>query len=363
MLPLLKQFCRIPSVTNDMWHNRIMIDMIKDFFIDCDVTITEKKKRSSINLIIANHHDKRADIVLNGHVDVVPPATDGQFDPFVQWDKLYARWAWDMKGAVVVMMYAFRDLLLSWDNLPKISLIITTDEETGGFDGAQYLTDQWYGWEVVLVPDSGSSQDIVIAEKWWIRIWLSTQAPWCHAARPWLSDNPLDRIYDLYHDLKQTYEHKALYNDDQHRWNSVSLTMVSGGVSWGTIPPEATAMIDMRCIEWYDVHQIYGDVLEKVATYQIDIISQTVVDQLYSDPAHPTIQAYLASAQKIIWPDVRLTREHGASDGRRFARKGCTVILQRPTCAHIHAADERVSLSSMQEIYHIMKDFISQYTL
>jgi len=31
-----------------------------------------------------NFEGKKADIVLNGHVDVVPPSEEGQFDPYIE---------------------------------------------------------------------------------------------------------------------------------------------------------------------------------------------------------------------------------------------------------------------------------------
>lgn len=369
MLTTLTTLCSIPSVTHNMEAIADVMTEIKTFFSETDAIVTEEIHNSSHNLIIANHTDLWSDVVLNWHIDVVPPSTDGQFSPFVQDDKLYARWSGDMKGGVTMMMHVFRDLLLSWKPLPKIALIITSDEEVWGFDGAEYLTDVWYGGDVVLVPDSGSSTDIVITEKWWIRIGIEALAPGCHSARPWLSKNPIDQIYDLYHLLKKKHEHSHIFEknasdeENNHRGNSVSLTMLNAWVSGWSIPPKATGIIDMRFIEWYDIHDIHSETLEIIAQHKLNITSQFVIDLLHSDPDHTAVQAYLASAKKYIWPNVRLTREHGASDGRWFSRKGSVVILQRPTCENIHALWECVSLSSMDEIYHVMTDFLLTYFL
>src|SRR5262249_20197301 len=48
-------------------------------------------------------------LVLHGHMDVVPGG-DGQFEPRVEGDRLIGRGAYDMKGALAVMLLVIDDL-------------------------------------------------------------------------------------------------------------------------------------------------------------------------------------------------------------------------------------------------------------
>src|SRR3954470_22366283 len=48
-------------------------------------------------------------LVLHGHMDVVPGGRD-QFEPRMSGDRLYGRGAFDMKGALAVMLLVMRDL-------------------------------------------------------------------------------------------------------------------------------------------------------------------------------------------------------------------------------------------------------------
>jgi acetylornithine deacetylase/succinyl-diaminopimelate desuccinylase-like protein len=47
---------------------------------------------------VKNFEGKEADIILNGHIDVVPISEDGQFDPKEIDGKIYARGSGDMKA-------------------------------------------------------------------------------------------------------------------------------------------------------------------------------------------------------------------------------------------------------------------------
>jgi acetylornithine deacetylase/succinyl-diaminopimelate desuccinylase family protein len=78
-------------------------------------------------------------LYFHGHYDVVP-ATDAQFRPSVQGDKVFGRGSADMKGGLAVILYAVKAIKecgLALDG--RIGLTIVPDEETGGRRGAQYL--------------------------------------------------------------------------------------------------------------------------------------------------------------------------------------------------------------------------------
>src|SRR5262245_18140137 len=66
-------------------------------------------------------------LVLHGHLDVVP-GHDGQFEPRIEGDKLFGRGAYDMKGALAVMMMVVHEL--RDQQKVRVRLGIVSDEES-----------------------------------------------------------------------------------------------------------------------------------------------------------------------------------------------------------------------------------------
>src|SRR3954451_23159532 len=71
--------------------------------------------------------DDAPTLVLHGHMDVVPGGRD-QFEPQVEGDRLFGRGAYDMKGALAVMLLVMHDLRDQDD--VKLRLGIVSDEES-----------------------------------------------------------------------------------------------------------------------------------------------------------------------------------------------------------------------------------------
>ena len=96
---------------------------IKEIFID-----------NYKNLVISNTEDNNFDIIFCGHIDVVPC---DKYEGKVIDNKLYGRGAFDMKSGLSVMM----SILKNNKSNKKIALIITSDEEIGGYCCKQILKD------------------------------------------------------------------------------------------------------------------------------------------------------------------------------------------------------------------------------
>ena len=81
-------------------------------------------------------------LVLHGHMDVVPGGRD-QFEPTVDGDQLFGRGAYDMKGALAVMLVVLHDLRDQED--VRLRLGIVSDEESEEEDnrGSDALVAGW----------------------------------------------------------------------------------------------------------------------------------------------------------------------------------------------------------------------------
>ncbi len=79
-------------------------------------------------------------LYFHGHYDVVPAASESQFEPRLQNGNLFGRGSADMKSGLAAMLYAVKALKDLGVNLNgRIGLVFVPDEETGGARGSQAL--------------------------------------------------------------------------------------------------------------------------------------------------------------------------------------------------------------------------------
>ena len=358
ILNLTQDLIKIPSISNDIPKLHEIVNFVKSYF-EGIWYIKEYIFNNKPSIIISNFEWKQADVVLNWHLDVVPPSEENQFNPTIKDGKLYGRGAWDMKSWVAIMMVLMRSLLKKWFSKKKVSLILTTDEEVGGFDWVWKLVELWYGWEIVLIPDGWSLKEIVHAEKGIIHLTVRFKGRSCHSSRPWLWENAIDKAIKFYQALRlYLQDDRKLYFTETHRWTSVNLNIINWGIATNVIPDQVEAEFDIRFTEEFNKDEILQFVRRIADRFDWDMENILVWNLLYTDVNDILIQNYYSIAKKIIWEDVIFVKEHGASDWKFFVKKSCKVILHRPTCWNLHWKREWVKIDDFDKIYKCYEEFI-----
>ena len=363
ILKLFKDLLKIPSVSSDIPELEKIIDYVENYFSEnTNAHIQRYTFNSKPSIIIQNFKGLESDIILNGHLDVVPAIEEWQFDIIEDDQKIFARGSGDMKSWVAVMMVIMKEILEKKYTEKKVCLMITTDEELGWWDGVKKIVELWYtANSCVLIPDSGSVSEITIAEKGIINLEVSVTWKPSHSSRPWLGDNAINKTMSLYKKLKEEFEETDKLTPSNDYWGStVELTMISWGIATNTIPDNVYAHFNIRITETYkDTDKFLQDIKDIVTQYDWTVDSVMLWELLYTPEKLDVVQRYLQIAKKYTWNnDIKLIREHGASDGRFFAKKWIPVILQRPDTEFIHMAGEYVVKQAIQDIYHIYRWFI-----
>src|SRR3989344_5693253 len=137
------------------------------------VHFSRYENRDCPYLVVSTADTKHPDIILSGHIDVVPAAAE-QFVPRLKGDRLYGRGALDMKGGVAAILTLFRDLADRRGG-PSLALMLTSAEEQGSA-GAHYLAQE-HGWRTnfLLIPEGGEEMRFVAREKG--SCWIKVTAP------------------------------------------------------------------------------------------------------------------------------------------------------------------------------------------
>lgn len=356
MLSLLRSIISIPSTSDNLAACREVLEIIRDSISSWYIGENNNKPY----LIVRNYdfEGNQADIILNGHIDVVPASEDGQFEPIEQDGKLYARGSGDMKWWIVVITEVMKQLIQANYRDKKVILMLTSDEEIGGFDGVSYLVKQGYTATLVLIPDGWALTEVVTGEKWILTIKTTTLGKEWHSSRPWLCDNALERMYSFYQQLKTVIEEDKKMIAPDYRSGTVQLTKVSAGKADNMIPGEAHATINIRHTEKFSYAELMNLITTTAQDYDTSVEVGMYWALLHSDQNNPITKSYLDHASSLLWETVSAQVEHGASDGRFFAEVWSLVLLHRPTCQNIHAKNERVSLSDLEKLKDIYYGFI-----
>lgn len=358
---VLDDILKIPSVSSDISSLHRIVDYVEKYFLWMkNIYITKYQWNDIPSILIQNFEWKDADIMFNGHLDVVPPSETNQFFPFSDNGKTFARWAGDMKSGIALMMCLWKTIFHQENFHKKIAFLFTSDEEVWGENGVKKILEtENLIPKIVIIPDSGSVENIVIAEKWIIKLEIQTQWKSCHASRSWLWKNALEQVYIIYQELRELFEEKQYLHPPTYWWSTVNLTVVTWWEVSNMIPSIAKAVFDIRFTETFqnieDTQKIIQNILDKHQAKMLKIMSG---DLLFTQPENIYVKKYIKSVKKVLWYTPNLVKEHGASDGRFFAAENIPVLLHRPTCAWLHAKNEYVENQAIEKIYDCYQEFV-----
>ena len=172
---------------------------IEQYLNTWDVTYRRLDYHNTPAILVLPQHGI-APLLLMSHIDVVD-APDKLFRPVMQDGKLYGRGCFDDKYAVALSLVLLKNNLQQLrkqgrgqKELP-VGILITSDEETGGFNGAKKtLVDIQTDFCIVL--DGGNIEKIVVKEKGVARVKLMCRVKMNSGSKPWRGKNAVEKLMD-----------------------------------------------------------------------------------------------------------------------------------------------------------------------
>jgi len=304
------------------------------------------------SLVAARKLKKHYQYILNGHLDVVPASYPNAFKPIVNGHKVFGRGTSDMKGTLAAMVELLKDPQLK---SVDVALMLNSDEEIGGYQGVKYLLEkEGYSCDCVIAPDGGDNFELVLAEKGVLHVKFMAQGVAAHGSRPWLGENAIEKLIKVYQKIKT----KIPETTPRNRWlPTVNLGKMIGGDAANKVPSAAEMLLDFRYPERKQ-RKILLDLITKVTgdnQVAYELISDG--DVMVTPPDNQYIQKILRVAKNINL-NLKVTNEHGASDGRYFSAKGIPVIMFKPICSATHIDNEWIDLQSLEKFSQLLKSFL-----
>lgn len=318
------------------------------------MSITKEYIHNNIKSVIwLTSETKTPDIMLNGHIDVVPAATK-MFTQTRDDHKLYGRGVADMKSGIAAFIVAIETISKkSNQNLPSIGIMITSDEESGGQNGVNYLVNTiGYNPKIVIIPDGGKNNHIVENTKGVLHLLISATGKSAHASNLWAGDNAIIKISNAIQNIQKYYPQpkKPIWK------TTVNIGQIKGGSQTNQVPDYAQIILDIRYIP--------KDNPETIKQKIKNICPECQVKQLIlAKPFHiDKNNPYIKKWAKLISPKTPLSKimvnEHGASDARYFDSSKTTVILSAPIFGDIHSPNEWIDIKSLVSYTKIIINYV-----
>jgi acetylornithine deacetylase len=302
-------------------------------------------------------------LILNGHVDVVPPASEAlwsspPFEPRRDGDWLYGRGAGDMKAGLVAMTGAVRALRRADVELGgDLQLQSVVEEECTGNGALMGLLAGAHADACVITEPHHDHFTVAQVGVLWFHV--DVRGVPGHAARG--GRGAFDAALDVLAGLRAleaelNADPPPPYDAIEHPIN-LNPGVVTAGDWPSTVPAECKLSCRIAMYPGQDPAELQRRVEAAVAPYEVRydgfVCEGSVVDE-GEDVVVALADAYAAVHGER--PALRATT--ATTDARHFVRRGIPAICYGPRAERIHGIDERVSLRSMAEVARVLARFV-----
>eukprot|EP01135_Chromosphaera_perkinsii_P002118 Nk52_evm52s217 gene=Nk52_evmTU52s217 len=337
----------------------------------------ERFDNGPVSNMFATLGDGKPTLCLLGHTDVVPPGmleawkTD-PFEPVLKDDMLYGRGACDMKGSVAAMVTAMeRYIKGSKKPCGTLMFALTSEEETGSFNGANFLVNELKRLgrlpiDYCLVGEPSSikvlGDNMRVGRRGSLVAHVKVFGQQGHTA--YGVENPVHAFTPVLHSLVNEVWDKG---NESFAPTSFQVSKFVAGELDGadnTTPGVMEFVCNWRFITPEHTMDSLKEHLENLLRKLIrktDFIDYSVSYTEHAEPfltskGSPLIQNVKEAIKQRTGVEVNPDTGGGSSDGRFFAAVGSDVVEFGPINSTIHKVNECVStkdLDALSDIYEL----------
>jgi succinyl-diaminopimelate desuccinylase len=192
-------------------------------------------------------------LLLNGHMDVQPPAADWTRDPFAaerEGTRVYGQGVMDMKAGLAAMVFAVETVRRTGTRLAgDLVLTAVADEVSGGHQGTGFLVRQGLvraDFGVVCEP-TGDAVRVAHRGALWLE--LEVRGRSAHGGRPWLGVNAISKVARIVRVLEEDLLPRlASRTHPLLPAPTINLGTIHGGTKFNLVADRATLQLDRRLV-------------------------------------------------------------------------------------------------------------------
>jgi len=298
-----------------------------------------KVNRDKIGNVYAELGKGKRTIMLNGHMDTVPP--EGyEKDPYsgrVKEGKIYGLGASDMKAGLAVMMETMKSISSPEDGKLVLSFVVSEEAtlSKGKYEkGCMYAAEKYPNVDtcIVLEPTMSDAGEPSISIGCRGRTILKARihGKSTHSSRPETGMNPIDFVYELIKDLKkQRLEKQKFFDDWVHETMSI-VQIDSGSSATNIIPSYADITVDYRTMPGRrDAVKTLSRILDE-QDVEIDF------GFLFSSPGYVLregnkfVKLAKSCVKDVFGSEPAVGVARGRADAEYFHRNGTATIIFGP---------------------------------
>ncbi|MDP8003036.1 MAG: M20 family metallopeptidase [Caldisphaera sp.] len=384
---------------NPPGYTKDVASYIKELMESYGISSTFHEFEKNKTNLIAKIGKNSPTLILNGHMDVVPPGDETKwvYPPFsgkIVDGKIFGRGATDMKGGLAVIIVS---TLMLVDFIEKtggsLLFVASADEEVGGHAGMQGLVENNLikGDAAIIAEPSGYNM-VSIGEKGLCQTKIITRGRNAHGSMPLLGENAIMKMYDaltnsrkvidklnsqikIPEDIERAIKDTATalsdalndknlsLSDIENQIKSISFNpgVIRGGSKINVVPDYCEVELDMRIPP--------GCVCENVRNSLKEIIGNLAeVIPIDTSPANFTsinekvVKVVLNSIEKVLNQKALLRIESGATDGRYLRQVNIPTVIYGPGELFVaHSYNEYVKVYDLQRSLDVMENSIKLF--
>lgn len=293
-------------------------------------------------------------LVMHGHLDVVP-AEAGQFRPRIEGDRLIGRGAYDMKGALAVMLLVLREARGRDDVRLRLGIVCDEESEEEENRGSDALVADGFVGDFAITGEPTNLQ-VGVQAKGVLAMRLGVGGRSAHGATPWLGDNAIVKAVEVFRGIESLpFARQSSQLFDRP---SINLGRIKGGDALNRVPDQCVMDVDVRFLPEQDP----AEILEQVK----GLPDTRVLATFRRPPAvveedSPYVLGLCQAASPHHPERVVSVGRDGASDAVSFLGAGVPAVEFGPVGDGHHGPEEWVSVSSLRSYRQTLEGFVGKF--
>ena len=302
-----------------------------------------------------------------GHVDVVPPLDDWNYDPFelrVLGERCFGRGTNDMKGPLASCLVAVSDFLKNHESNFSLSFILTSDEEIMGTNGTKKVVEFLKGKKEKITAcvlcescsPGASGEYIKIGCRGSLNVDLKSTGVQCHVASTRKLGNHLHQFVQL---LNKLCNLKFDEGNEDFSPTTLEITSVDvGNFVRNIVPSQISAKINIRFNDEWDFEK-----LENFIKANLPMETEAMFER-FGYPfigAHRQLIDFLKHSVEKSTGTMPLVGTNGGNSDAVSLKELSDVVEIGSPLENAHIVNEYITKSDLKKLYeiyyNIMRDF------
>ncbi len=310
----------------------------------------ERRRLGVREALVARVGSTGPHLVVNGHIDVVPGHRE-QFIPRIDGDRLIGRGAYDMKGALAVMILVMGDLArLDLDTVVEFMVVPDEERSDAGPNCTEMLVEGGLRGDFVICGEP-TDLHVGVQAKGVLMLRATVDGIAAHGSTPWLGRSAvLDGValFQAIETLPFASESTELFARP-----SINLGRIRGGDAVNKVPDECVLDIDVRYLPGQEPDEILRQI-RGLGDWDVEPVLERIPAMVDPGDAFVTM---LRDAACAFEPGALTVGRDGASDAVAFLSAGVPAVEFGPRGAGHHGPDEYVDIPSLRHYRGALVEF------